>query len=504
MALLAILFAVPQSNGFATLPTTKHHCIHSTAGRLHADLLESTLLEETHATSCEEPDNSAAENIVRDLDGNKLTVEYFANNMNIKNVESYVCRDAFRDFNGNACRVHLQPGGQTAFFKRIHFATLDHALTKLKKAPFKLARDAQSYQVVASFLSSRACRTLKETTGVIIPGLYDVRSEPDSVAPIQSKFSFLFEDLSPADGWYQEWLLDDLESCEAALSTLAKIHAYFWHGSDFWKNGGNDTAELEAAIWKSGSYIQPTAQGEHQWKTVAKEWDAKKRRFEAELSPMEYWDDLGVRLQSVAQECGRVTHPFAADDDSALFEEYRKYRTFTHGDPKQANLLFHCTKSSESTSSPKSTDASSSTSTLRVGLIDFQWSGFGLAATDIAHFITSAVHADMLIDDGERILLDYYYKNLQTYLVEYGTCRTPEEARQLYSHDTYLEQYDTAVLDLCRLVIAYTWSRFTEPVEKGDVEGCARTMNKTSYNKCIPNTVWLMTKCDELLKARGV
>ena len=37
-----------------------------------------------------------------------------------------------------------------------------------------------------------------------------------------------------------------------------------------------------------------------------------------------------------------------------------------------------------------------------VGLIDFQWSGFGLAATDIAHFITSAVHADLLNDGGEE------------------------------------------------------------------------------------------------------
>jgi len=273
-ALLANLFAVPQSDGFVTLQSAaKHKRIAPDVGRLHADILESTsqeprvnstntspnsrsnnnydpseavirLLEETHQVERDrvvgfeelplvesEPSEgttySAADNIVRDLDGNSLSKEYFANAMGIANVDSYVCRDAFRDFMSNACRVHLLPGGETAFYKRIHFESLDHAKEKLKTAPFKLYRDAQSYQVVASFLSSSACQLMKEKTGVCIPELYDVRSEPDYDDPIKSKFSFLFQDFSPADGWYQEWLLDDIESCEAALSTLAKIHAFF-------------------------------------------------------------------------------------------------------------------------------------------------------------------------------------------------------------------------------------------------------------------------------------
>ena len=37
----------------------------------------------------------------------------------------------------------------------------------------------------------------------------------------------------------------------------------------------------------------------------------------------------------------RVAHPFGDyEEGSPLSEEYAKYRTFTHGDPKQANLLF--------------------------------------------------------------------------------------------------------------------------------------------------------------------
>uniref|UniRef100_A0A7R9ZE50 CHK kinase-like domain-containing protein n=1 Tax=Pseudictyota dubia TaxID=2749911 RepID=A0A7R9ZE50_9STRA len=431
--------------------------------------------------SVDQPDD-----IIRDLDGDPLSPEYIAQKMGIANVESYICpeKDAFRGFMSNACRVQLLPGGETAFYKRIVFEDLDHAQEKLRHAPFKLVRDAQSCQVVASFLSSKACRSVVEKTGVHIPKCYDAQLRPNHSKPIKSKFSFLLEDLSPSDGWYQQWLLHDIEECKATLSTYAKIHAFFWDGSSFW-NDADAAKELEAAVWESGSYVQPEAQSFDQCKIVAKEWAEKRLKFEKELSSFDYWDDLGERLESVAENCGRLAHPFA---DDTLSESYKKYRTFTHGDPKQANLLFR--RSSEST--------------LEVGLIDFQWAGFGLAASDIAHFITSAVHADRLVDGGEEILLRYYFDELQKYLVEFGAFDTVEDARKGFSFSTFMDQYEVATLDICRLMIAYTWSRFKEPVEREDKEGCARTMNKTSYNKSIPNIVWLLSRCDEIMKSRGV
>ena len=214
----------------------------------------------------------------------------------------------------------------------------------------------------------------------------------------------------------------------------------------------------------------------------------KRMKFEKELSSFDYWDNLGIRLEPVSMQNGKVAHPFAYDDE--ISKEYKKYRTFTHGDPKQANLFFR--------------KQSADTSDLEVGLIDFQWTGFGLAATDIAHFMTSAVHADRLVDGGEDDLLQYYFAELQKYLVEYGAYKDADDAIEKYSYDTFMAQYDTGFLDICRLVIAYTWARFDEAVEKEDEEGCARTMNKTSYNKSIPNVVWLMSRCDEILTSRGV
>ena len=300
---------------------------------------------------------------------------------------------------------------------------------------------------------------------------------------MESKFSFLLEDLSPAKGWYQQWLLCDVEDCKAALSSFAKIHAFFWNGSAFWDDANDAAQEFEESVWKSGSYVQPEAQNWHQCKIVAEEWGKKKLRFEEELSSFEWWDDLGERLESVAVECGRLAHPFA---DEQLSKRYQKHRTFCHGDPKAANMLFRQTPSE-----------------LQVGLVDFQWSGFGLSATDIAHFMTSAVHADLLVDGGEDALLRHYYDELQTYLVEYGAYDTEGDVNRTYSYDTFLDQYEIGVLDICRLMIAYTWNRFSEPAEKGDEEACARTFNKTSYNKSVCTFIWLLSRCDEILKTRG-
>lgn len=441
-------------------------------------------LEETYSDY-----HQSIDNIIRDLDGKPLSTEYFATNMGVSKVESYSCpeEDAFRGFMSNACRVKLLPGGESAFYKCIVFSDLGHAWEKARTAPFKLVRDSKSYEVVAAFLQSKACALMVEKTGVKIPKCYDAKLEPNESKPIESKFSFLLEDLCPDNGWYQEWLLDEKEECKAALTTYAKIHAFFWHGSSFW-NDFDAASELEAAVWPSGSYVQPHAQNSDQYdqcEVIAKEWTTKRMKFEKYMKSLDYWDNLGERLEKVAKECGRQAHPFA--EEESFSNDYQKYRTFCHGDPKQANIFFRRLDSE-----------------IQVALIDYQWSGFGLAASDIAHFITSAVHADMLNDGGEDCLMIYYYDELQKHLVEYGAFASASDAREGYSYEIFTHQYETAVLDLCRLIIAYTWARFEEPVEKDDEAGCARTMNKTSYNKSIQNAVWLMSRCDEILKARGV
>lgn len=280
--------------------------------------------------------------VVRDLRGHPLPAQYFADKLGVEDITSYTCleEETFRGLMSNACRVHLYPGDITAYYKRIVFEHLDHAREKLKSAPYKLKTDAKSYKVVTSFLSSEACRAVTEVAGVRIPRLLDRQLEPNWQNPIESKFIFMLEDFSPKDGWYQRWLLRESDECEATLSTFARIHAFFWTGSSFWDDE-DAGAELEDAIWKSGSYVQPKRNLNH-CQRVARRWATERMRCEKELSSFDYWGNLGERLESVAEEAGRHAHPFADEDWS---ESYRKFRTFTHGDPKQVRTKILATQS---------------------------------------------------------------------------------------------------------------------------------------------------------------
>ena len=130
-------------------------------------------------------------------------------------------------------------------------------------------------------------------------------------------------------------------------------------------------------------------------------------------------------------------------------------------------------------------------------------SGFGLAATDLAHFMTSAIHESLLRGEGEANLLKFYFDTLTEHLVEYGAFESAVSAAEGFGYDTFMEQYDIAVLDMCRLVISYNWRRYI-PVTEGDEDGMSKSMNLQSYNKNSKNAAWLMGKCDDLLRARGI
>ena len=291
----------------------------------------------------------------------------------------------------------------------------------------------------------------------------------------------MIQDFSPLDGWYQQrWLLNH-EECKATLNILAKFHAFFWNGSSFYQER-DAVEELYQSVWESGSYIQPN-RNKNQCENVAKAWKANKYLCEDELSCFDYWEDLGDRLQSLSYENGRLAHPFANEETK---NDYQQFRTLIHGDPKQANYLFR-----------------QDSKALQVGMLDFQWCGFGLAATDIAHFMTSAVHSNCL-NGGEDFLLKFYFDRLQQYLVEYGAFDSSKEALEAFTYETFQRQYETGVMDICRLVIAYAWSRFDPVDDQEDYDGVTRTMNKNSYNKSKSNVVWLMSRCDEIMKARGI
>jgi len=301
---------------------------------------------------------------------------------------------------------------------------------------------------------------------------------------LESRFSIFLEYFQKSDGWEQHWLLKK-ETTKAALEELAKMHAYFWPGSHFWdKDGGRIGKELESIVWENGGYMQPKLQGMEQLKEVRIGWEARYSSFEVELqkiSQLEGVDiqSLGQRLEDVASAVGRKAHPFSKDGTEN--RDFIKFRTLIHGDPKHANFFFRQNKDSN----------------IEVGVIDFQWSGFGLAATDVAHHITSAVSSSAVSLNGtaEAELLDHYHSCLSEALVKFGVGENEQEIEALiFSRETLQKQYETAYLDVCRIVFAYGWRRW-----KAELEPTQESFNRNAYNKSLNSALWLITRCHVLL-----
>ena len=86
---------------------------------------------------------------------------------------------------------------------------------------------------------------------------------------------------------------------------------------------------------------------------------------------------------------GQSAHPFSEADSA---RQHAAWRTIVHGDAKAANVFLRETAESE----------------LQVGLIDFQWCGFGLAATEVAHHILAALDIEALSYDGSKVCYAQY------------------------------------------------------------------------------------------------
>lgn len=450
-----------------------------------------------------------AADLVRDLSGAPLTTPWLEKALGDGGsgrpaLLGYDAPEAasFRGMMSNGCRLQLRwcGGGAGAvvpsslFYKRVVMGELDSARAKALSAPAKLQRDVNSFFVEARFLGSKAAAELLQAR-VLVPRAHRVEMWPDAVVPIESRFALLLSDFSPSDGWRQEGALSPL-AVRSSLETLARLHAYFWEGSSFWQHGsGGDSncgsgaaAELEGAVWPAGGYSQPSMQPEDQWTQLSAKMAGHVAKFGDDFAaaPALQGIDLGAlgdRLQSVARAEAAKVHPFdvtAGGDAVAM----RRYRTLIHGDPKAANLFLR--------------DTEASSGGVEVALIDFQWTGFGLAATDVAHHLAAALAPEALSLDGaaEAALLNHYHEVLCGALAEFGAAESAADAAaRLLPRPTLQQQYESALLDMGRLVFAYQWSRanFGAPAP-----------NKNSYNKYMQTAVWLTVRCDALLRARGV
>ena len=279
-----------------------------------------------------------------------------------------------------------------------------------------------SFRVEAAFLSSDAAKGLVEATGVQVPTVLSATVDTPTDDPLDAASLLFLRDFSPDDGYRQSNLLagDDLR---ATLKALARFHAHFSEAA---------RRPRPEEKWRCGGHWQPAYQNAEQFESgVEAAWPRLLDNFRSVLDASPATRDLdlealGGRVQRAAVAAGRAAHPFARRRRSTDVEEWR---TLIHGDLKAANVLV---KGDE------------------VALLDFQYVGDGLAATDLAHFLTASVAGSELLGvKTGRCSMDQL---VDIYLAEFATMRDIDG-------DAFRRQFEVAVVDKARFVFSYLWPR---------------------------------------------
>lgn len=427
------------------------------------------------------PGEIQATDIARDLNGDPITADWLSSIVGAR-VESYSAPEssAVRYLMSDAVRLKLNGLSaedscpQTLFYKRVVLRELEHVQLKMQTAPAKILRDVTSYQVESSFLGSRACKRLCES-GARIPKCYHVSSEPaaEEESLLDSRFGLLMEDYSPEKGWSQVGLLDR-EQLRAVLSALADMHAFFWSFG-----GDEDYAELCAAVWDRATYYTPDRQASDMVEKLPCEWKKHHANFADDLASAGVTgsgdvslENLGERLASCSGAIADRVHGVGADVN-------HRHRTIIHGDSKAANFFFR---------------AGASEREWDVGIIDFQWCGFGHPMVDVAYTVVSSADMSQLSRDGtsEKEHVNFYVDCLHKAFVRHGKARDMEAAAQLLTLKDALEAYDDSVLDLSKLIVGYHWARIKASPKV--LEARANMLGSNSYNKSVPHAIWLVAR----------
>lgn len=483
-----------------------------------------------------------AADVARDLDGEPLTAAWLSTVIAGApgRIVAYAAPEAtaVRYLMSDAVRLMLMPSDgvhagslpTSVFFKRVVMADLDHVRLKAASAPFKLARDMRSYAVEAAFLSSAAAEALEQRGGVRLSRPYHIATTAGGresaggvregtaapaipaaaaaaaamAAPLRltdCRWGLLLADFSPADGWAQAGLLDGPQ-LKAVLSLLAKVHGFFWvstvPGGSVSKNGtidGGNHYGLDGLVWEQGSYWAPGRQSPVTPASLAAAWSSTAARFEAAGESL--WAAVPPGIPLKPEAYGEALGGVAAEVAAAVHGG-RGTRCLLHGDAKAANFFFR-----DPPATVRSGGADAVGRSPEVGVIDWQWTGWGNPATDVAYCLATSAAASCLSMDGtaEESWLRHYHTALVAALVAAGAAPDAAAAARMAPLDQLRSAYEAALLDLAVLVISYHWARIR--ASPAVLAARAGMVGSNSYNKSVWHARWLIARTAGLLSARS-
>eukprot|EP00760_Papus_ankaliazontas_P015210 PhM_4_TR16406/c2_g1_i1/m.61747 len=371
--------------------------------------------------------------------------------------------------------IERRDGARESYFiKRSVMRDLPHARAKMKNAAtqHKLARDVRSYEVESNFLKWYSTTTAS-TTSLLPPIARAVYC--DSIvcreSPLDSAFCLILEDFSPAKNWRQKPWCESIEEMKSVVEALAKFHAAFVNGVGFSSDSSLD-------VWESGCYWSPERQAADQIEKLPERF-SQQHKFHETFA--EYYSSSPSDVLLVSQiphllverghalECARLVHK----------DFPPQCRTLIHGDLKAANLFF----------------STCSTSSRGVGFIDFQWTGWGLPAVDLAYIMCAAAGPHVLDQTpnavAEREILKHYYDCF---------CSIINNNNNNQSFDDLWNQYRAALVDHSVTVFSYMWSEMGATPTVLEARGKKYALTANAVNKSPVCAAWLLVRVGYLLK----
>ncbi len=328
-------------------------------------------------------------------------------------------------------------------------------------ALFKWRRNRLSYLNEITFLEQYA-PTLRGN-GANIPDVYKVLHQGTPEGEGDSVESFLFVSESMSRSGIQQVIEFEDAQFKSALRWLARLHGSY---QGMISEGGGKEGE---DVWREGTHLALSKRPPKELVSLPENW----QKF-CEAFGWPAFGGLGARVAAIAPKIAAQLSPLGGEESSECLP--LGAFTLVHGDAKPANLFFAEREGMVDTFA-----------------IDFQWSGWGIASTDIIYLIATGLcdsHVNSL--DLDKDVLKVYHEAL---IEELGKRRVPPAQHTTYEELTY--HFQLATIDYVRWIMACrlpgdTPAKFAKRKEEMDP-------NLGSYRRSEAMMIWLLSTVENFL-----